>query len=162
MLAFCLFSKPLQTLSRKCSSTSTCNDDIPLNNIPVLPSEFVAQPAQRTVLPSRLQPQHSKCLWNYHALLVVVWRWYTFEGLETLHGSRATGSLMWNHAADGAPEHLRRSAVVPWATSFGVVTGLLAEEGLVLYCLLGWMLVGADPEERNTVWVREDWTYVWL
>ena len=41
---------------------------------------------------------------------------------------------MRDHAADGAPEHLGRGAEVPGAAAGGVVAGLLAQEGLVLYC----------------------------
>ena len=65
---------------------------------------------------------------------MIVRRGNALEGLEALHGLRATLGLVGDHAADGAPEHLRRGAVVPWATTLRVVSGLLAEEGLVLDC----------------------------
>ena len=110
--------------------------DIPLNNSLVLPAELVAQPAHRAVFPAGLQAQHSQRLWNHHPLLVIVRRWDTLEGLETGHGGGAAGSLVRDHATDGAPEHLGGSAEVPWAAASGIVARLLAEEGLVLYCCI--------------------------
>lgn len=127
--------------------------DKPLDNVPVLPPELVAQPAKGAVLASRLQPQHSQCLWYYHPLLMVVGWWDALEGLKAFHRGSTAWSFVWNHAADGAPEHLRRGAVVPWSTTLCVVTGLLAKEGLVLYC---WICVLVEcvrclyPSERHT------------
>ncbi len=74
-------------------------------------------------------------MWNDHALLMIVWRWDAFEGLETLKGFGAALGLVRKHAADGTPEHLCRGTIMPWSTSFCIVAGLFAEEGLVLYCV---------------------------
>jgi len=120
---------------------------IPRNHILVLPAELVTQTAHRAVLPPRLQPEHAECLGHHHALLVVVRRGHTLEGLEALKGLRATLGLVGDHAADGAPEHLGRGAPMPWATSLGVVSGLLAHEGLVLHC---------GRESRVSLVLRED------
>ena len=125
---------------------------IPRNNVPVLPAELMTQPPHGAIFPSRLQPQHTQSLRDHHALLVVVWRRYTLEGLEALHGLRAALSLVGNHAANGAPEHLRRRAVVPWATTLRVVSSLLAEEGLVLDCCRRAWLVDVRGCEVGLEW----------
>jgi hypothetical protein len=44
---------------------------------------------------------------------------------------------VWDHAADGAPEHLGWGSEVPWSTTGWVEAGLLAEEGGVLHCAVG-------------------------
>ena len=99
------------------------------------------QPAHRTILPARLQPQHPQRLRHYHPLLMVVRRRDALEGLEALERSGATRGLVGQHAADGAPEHLGRVAVVPWAAAGRVVAGLFAHEGLVLHCRISYVLV---------------------
>lgn len=73
---------------------------------------------------------------------MVVGRGDALESLKAVHGSGTTLSLVRDHATDGAPEHLGRRTVVPWATARGVETGLLAEEGLVLHCIRGGVSVG--------------------
>ena len=92
------------------------------------------QPAHRTILPARLQPQHPQRLRHYHSLPHVVRWWYALECLQALHCFGAALGFVRDHATDCTPEHLGWGAVVPWAAAFGVVAGLLAEEGLVLYC----------------------------
>lgn len=72
--------------------------------------------------------------------MIIRW-WDALEGLETGHGSSAAGGLVRDHATDGTPEHLGWAAEVPWSTAGRVVAGLLAEEGLVLYCCVDIMLV---------------------
>jgi len=90
------------------------NLDPPLNNVSVLPAKLVAQSANGAVLAAGLEAQHTKCLRHDHALLVVVWWRDTLEGLQTLHGRGATGSLVRDHATHSTPEHLRWCTVVPW------------------------------------------------
>ena len=107
---------------------------IPGNHILVLPAELLAETAEGAVLPARLEAEHTEGLGDDHALLVVIWRRDTLKGLQACHGGGTTLSLVGNHAADGAPKHLGGLAVVPWATTSSVETGLLAEEGLVLHC----------------------------
>lgn len=82
--------------------------DIPRNNILVLPSNLVAESANRAVLASGLQSQDSQGLGNNHSLDFVVWWWDTLEDLESLHGSGATSGLVGNHTADGLVEDSRR------------------------------------------------------
>ena len=86
----------------------------PLNNIPVLPAELVAETTKSAVLAAWLEAQNTQSLWDDHALLVVIWRRDTLECLQTLHGGSTAGSLVWDHTTDGAPEHLGWRTVVPW------------------------------------------------
>lgn len=106
----------------------TCND------ILVLPAELVTQTTNGAVLAAWLEAEHTESLWDDHALLVVVWWWDTLEGLQALESLCAALGLVRDHATHCAPEHLGGCAVVPWSTTHCVVTGLLAEEGLVLHC----------------------------
>ena len=84
------------------------------------------------VLAAGLQPQDSQSLGNDNALLLVVWGRDTLEGLQTLHSGVTAGSLVRDHATNGAPEHLGGSAEVEGTTTGRVEPGLLAHESLVL------------------------------
>lgn len=86
---------------------------VPGDNILVLPAELVAESADGAVLAAGLEAEDTEGLGDDHALLVVVRGRNTVESLQTLHSGGTTGSLVRDHATDGAPEHLRRSAVVP-------------------------------------------------
>lgn len=110
--------------------------NIPGDDVLVLPAELVTESADGAVLAARLETEDTESLRDDHALLVVVWGWDTLEGLKTLHGGGAAGGLVRNHATDSAPEHLGWRTVMPWTTTGGVETGLLAEEGLVLDCMI--------------------------
>jgi hypothetical protein len=94
----------------------------------------VSETADGAVLASGLQTEYPKGLGNDDALLLVVGRGDTFEGLEALEGSGTAGSLVRDHATNGSPEHLGGGAEVEGTSSGGVVTGLLAEERRVLHC----------------------------
>ena len=86
---------------------------VPGNNILVLPAELVAESADGAVLAAGLEAEDTEGLGNDHALLVVVRRRNTIEGLQALQSGGTTGSLVRDHTTDGAPEHLGGSAVVP-------------------------------------------------
>lgn len=73
----------------------------------------MAESADGAVLAAGLEAEDTKGLGNDHALLVVVRRRNTIEGLQALKSGGTTGSLVRDHATDGAPEHLGGSAVVP-------------------------------------------------
>lgn len=107
--------------------------DIPRDDVLVLPAELVAETTDSAVLAAGLQPQDTEGLGNDDALLLVVGGRDTLEGLETLHSGVTAGSLVRDHATDGAPEHLGGSAEVEGTTTSGVEPGLLAHESLVLY-----------------------------
>jgi hypothetical protein len=81
-------------------------ENIPSDNVLVLPAKFVSETADSAVLASGLQPQYPQGLGNDNALLLVVWGRDTLEGLQALHGGVTAGGLVGNHAADGTPEHL--------------------------------------------------------
>lgn len=93
----------------------------------------MAETTDSAVLAAGLQPQDTEGLGNDDALLLVVGGRDTLEGLKTLHGGGTAGSLVRNHATNGAPEHLGGGAEVEGTTTSGVVPGLLAHESLVLY-----------------------------
>jgi hypothetical protein len=114
-----------------------------VNNVAVLPAELTAETADGAVLAAGLETEDTESLGDDHALLVVVGRGDTLEGLQAVHGSVTTLGLVRNHATDGAPEHLGRRTVVPWTTARRVETGLLAEEGLVLHCVRGRVSIGS-------------------
>ena len=86
---------------------------VPGNNILVLPAELVAESADGAVLAAGLEAEDTEGLGDDHALLVVVRRRDTIEGLQALQSGGTTGSLVRDHTTDGAPEHLGGSAVVP-------------------------------------------------
>jgi hypothetical protein len=86
--------------------------NVPGNDVLVLPAELVAETTDSAVLASGLEPQDTEGLGNNDALLLVVGRGNTLEGLEALHGGGTAGSLVGNHTADGSPEDLRRGAEV--------------------------------------------------
>lgn len=104
---------PSQRLSAKASQTPCIY--VPGDDILVLPAELVTQTTDGAVLAAGLQPEDAESLGNDDALHVVVGLRDTLEGLKTLHGGGATGGLVGNHAADGAPEHLGGSAEVEGA-----------------------------------------------
>ena len=85
----------------------------------------------RTVLATGLQTQYPESLRDNHALLSVVGRRDALEQLEALQSSRAAGSLVGNHATDGAVEDLGGSAVMEGAGLFGVDDVALVEEVVV-------------------------------
>jgi len=87
-----------------------------LDDVLVLPSDIVAQPSQRTELPSWLEAENLECGWDDHLLLLVVWGRDTLEGLEPLHGLLALLGLVWHHSSHRAPEDLGGSAEVERAS----------------------------------------------
>lgn len=107
----------------------------PLNNILVLPADLVAETADSAVLAAGLQAQDTQSLGNDHLLLLVVGGRDTLEDLEALKGSSTTGGLVGNHAADGLVEDARRSPEVEGTSTGGVVSGHLAQVGVVLDCI---------------------------
>jgi len=66
-----------------------------------------------------------------HTLLQVVGVRDTVEGLETVHGGGATGTLVRDHAANATQQDLVRGALME-GTFLRVVRGLLLLEGAVL------------------------------
>jgi hypothetical protein len=85
-------------------------------------------------LSAGLQSQDTERLGNHHPLLLVVWGWDALEDLQSLHGGLATGGLVWDHASDGLVEDTGGSTEVEGTTAGRVVTGNLAEVGMVLDC----------------------------
>jgi len=102
------------------------------NNVLVLPANLVAESADGAVLASWLQSQDAEGLWDDHSLDLVVWWWDTLEDLQSLHGGGTTGGLVWDHTADGLVEDTGWGAEVEWTSSGWVVSGHLAEVGVVL------------------------------
>jgi hypothetical protein len=88
-------------------------EDVPGNNILVLPAELVSESTNGAVLAAGLKTEDTESLGNDHALLVVVRRRNTIKGLEALESSGTAGRLVRDHTADGSPEHLGGSTVMP-------------------------------------------------
>lgn len=76
------------------------------DSVLVGPAHFVGDSTDGAVLSVWAELGDSKCGWDNHLLLLVVWGWAAVEGLQTVHGGLATGSLVWDHASDGSPEDL--------------------------------------------------------
>ena len=68
-------------------------------------------------------------------MLLVVWRRDSLEDLQSLHSSSSSSGLMRDHAADGLVEDTGRCAEVEGTASCRVVSGHLAEIGMVLDCV---------------------------
>lgn len=103
-----------------------------LDDILVLPANFVAQSADSAVLSARLQSQNTEGLRNDHLLHLVVGGRNTLEDLESLHGSSTSGSLVGDHASDRLVEDSGGGTEVERTTSGGVVSGHLSQVGMVL------------------------------
>lgn len=82
----------------------------PCNDVLVFPPNLVAQSSDRAILSPRLQSEYSQRLWYYHPLFLVIWRWDSFENLETFHSGGTTSGLVRYHASDGLVEDTGRSA----------------------------------------------------
>ena len=54
---------------------------VPRNNILIFPAYLMAQPTDGAVLPPRFKSQDSQRLWDYHALLLIIWAWDTLKDL---------------------------------------------------------------------------------
>jgi hypothetical protein len=102
------------------------------DNVLVLPANLVAQTADGAVLAARAEAEDTQSLGNDDTLLLVIRRRNTLEDLEALHSGGTTGGLVGNHAADSLVEDAGRGAEVEGAATGGVVTGHLAQVGVVL------------------------------
>ena len=93
----------------------------------------MAQTANGAVLATGLQAEDAQGLGNHHLLHLVVWGRDTLEDLQALHGGGTTGSLVGDHAADSLVEDSGGSAEMEGTTTGGVVSGHLAQVGVVLH-----------------------------
>jgi hypothetical protein len=140
----------------------------------------VAQAANSAVLAAGLQPQDAESLGDHHLLDLVIGRGDTLEDLEALKGGGTTGGLVGNHAADGLVEDTRGGAEVEGTcqqgqtccstarercrvssegggvltTAGGVVSGHLAEVGVVLDCI---HIVSIRPHVSSSSCVGVGW-----
>lgn len=117
----------------------------------------MAQTADGAVLATGLQSQDTESLGNNHLLLLVVGGRDTLEDLEALQSSGTAGGLVRNHTTDGLVEDsgggaevegtwTKTDSLIPskysqgacWSrkltTASGVVSGHLAQVGVVLDC----------------------------
>ena len=84
------------------------------------------------VFAARLQSQNTEGLWHNHALRPVVGRGDTLEDLQALKSGGTACGLVGDHATDGLVEDAAGGAEVEGTTAGRVVTGHLAEVGVVL------------------------------
>lgn len=122
--------------------------NIPRDDVLVLPADLVGEAADGAVLAAGLQSQDTEGLGNNHLLLLVVRGRDTLEDLESLESGGTAGGLVGNHATDGLVEDPGRGAEVEGTTAGRVVTGHLAEVGVVLDCWRVFALAEM-PELRN-------------
>jgi len=87
------------------------------NKITLSPASKCGEVTQAARFSETLHALHLESLRHDHALLVVVWVWDTVEEAETAEGGSATGRFVGHHAADGLPEHARRSLPMLEATA---------------------------------------------
>jgi len=102
------------------------------DNVLVLPADLVGETTDGAVLAAGLQSQDTEGLGNNHLLLLVVRGRDTLEDLESLESGGTASGLVGNHATDGLVEDPGRGAEVEGTTAGRVVTGHLAEVGVVL------------------------------
>lgn len=83
------------------------------------------------VFAAGLQPQNAERLRDDETLLAVVRGRNTLKDLETFECSRATGSFMGHHAADGSVEDLGRSTVMERTRFFGIDNVAFMQEVMI-------------------------------
>jgi len=102
-----------------------------LDNLLVFPADLASETRQGAVLATWLQANDTQSSWDDNALDSVIWRWDTFEHLKTVQSGSTTGSLVWDHTADGTEEDAGWSAEMEW-TTFRVDNATLAQESVIL------------------------------
>lgn len=98
--------------SRRLDKGENHDNNIPGNNILVLPADLVAQTANGAVLATGLQSQDTESLGNDHLLLLIVGGRDTLEDLEALQSGGTAGGLVGDHTTDGLVEDSGGSAEV--------------------------------------------------
>merc|ERR1712199_71740 len=76
------------------------------NNICVLPASLGGKAAKGTVLAARAKTSHTECGWNNELLDLVERSRHPVDSLDTLEGCRSPVDLVWQHATDGADQHV--------------------------------------------------------
>jgi hypothetical protein len=102
------------------------------NDVLVLPADLVAETADGAVLAAGLQAENTEGLGDDHLLLLVVGGRDTLEDLEALKSGGTTGGLVGDHATDSLVEDSGGGAEVEGTPAGGVVSGHLAQVGVVL------------------------------
>jgi len=94
------------------------------DDILVLPANLGGETADLAESTTWLQLEDAESRWHDLTLDLVVWWWDTLEGLEALESLLAAGSLVWDHAANGAEKDLAWRAEVKGTTGWVGVASL--------------------------------------
>jgi hypothetical protein len=123
--------------------------NIPSNNILVLPANLVAETADGAVLATGLETEDSESLGNDHLLLLVVGRGDTLKDLEALESGGTTSGLVGDHATDGLVKDSGGGTEVEGTCH--VVNGhdLRNHDGMVSAHLRGWGCNGSSFAGRR-------------
>lgn len=102
-----------------------------VNNLHVVPSDFVRDALDGAVLASWLEPESTQSGGDDNLLLAVVRGRDTLEELQALQSGSTTSRLVGNHAADGLVQDARWSAEVE-----GTSAGWVDQVSLVQVCVV--------------------------
>lgn len=108
-----------------------------LEEVLVLPANLVGEVTEDGVVATGLEADNAEGCWDYSALLLVKGVGDALKSAEAAKGVLATGTLLVDHAADGAPDHLGRGLKVVGATARVSVHALLAELGILAVLRMG-------------------------
>jgi len=91
------------------------------------PSSHLSEVSVNAEVSVSLHSDNLKGLWDNHSLLLVIWRWDSFEDLDVLKSSLTLWGLVREHSSDGSPEHSRWGSVMLELSSWVGVVGLIDE-----------------------------------
>merc|ERR1719187_2277214 len=83
-----------------------------LDDVLVLPSNFMAESANTAESSTMLQSQYLEGTWDDHPLLFIIRRGSSLEGLQTSKGGATSLCLVGDHSADSTVKNLGRSTVM--------------------------------------------------
>lgn len=93
-------------------NSHTAHQNIPSNDVLVLPANLAGQTTDSAELAAGLETENTESLGNDDLLGLVVGRGDTLEDLEALESSGTTGGLVGDHATDSLVENSGGSAEV--------------------------------------------------
>ena len=98
-----------------------------VDNFSLGPAELLSELSEDGDLSEVLDSDRLEGVWHQHPLLLAVWVWHAFEGLQPPEGGGASGGLVREHASHGPPEDPRGVVVMDMAPSWVGSSGLAHE-----------------------------------